>query len=73
MIKVIIAHRIAHAHGMLMASRRVLRFPLWLYLNQPLFNGRLVLNPKRFWLEYRNAYLERCWKQEYTSKGEPSC
>lgn len=56
-----------------MALRGVLRFPLWLYLSQPLFSGHFILNPRRFWLEYRNAYLERCWQKEYTSKEEPSC
>ena len=46
--------------------RRV-RFPLWLYLNQPLFdpNSKAVINPYRFWNLYQIRYLERCLERQY--------
>ncbi|HIK25870.1 MAG: hypothetical protein P3X23_005830 [Thermosynechococcus sp. Uc] len=56
-----------------MATRRVLPFPLWQYLNQHLFSPGFTLNPKRFWRQYYNAYLERCWQKDCASKEEPSC
>ncbi|RMH65898.1 MAG: hypothetical protein D6676_06585 [Cyanobacteria bacterium J003] len=58
---------------MLMATRCVLAFPLWQYLNQRLFSPGFTLNPKRFWRQYYNAYLERCWQKDCASKEEPSC
>lgn len=44
-----------------------LKFPLWLYLKQPVFNRdcRLILSPKAFWCKHRLDYLEKCWIQEY--------
>jgi hypothetical protein len=46
-------------------------FPLWQYLNQPLFNPsvKLVLNPRRFWQIYTLQLLSRCWQQECAQKG----
>jgi hypothetical protein len=43
-----------------------LRFPLWQYLKQPLFSGQtvLMLNPFKFWQQYRLRQLEVCWSQE---------
>lgn len=39
------------------------RFPLWKYLNQPVFDPQspLVLNPNQFWQRHQIEYLERCW------------
>lgn len=43
------------------------RFPLWKFLNQPVFNPQspLVLNPRRFWQLYQLDHLERCWIRAY--------
>ncbi|HAA29428.1 MAG TPA: hypothetical protein DCE56_19190 [Cyanobacteria bacterium UBA8553] len=48
-----------------------LRFPLWQFLNQPLFcsKNQFVLNPTRFAYLYRIQLLERCWDKECSSKG----
>ncbi|MBD1844659.1 hypothetical protein H6F89_14895 [Cyanobacteria bacterium FACHB-63] len=42
-----------------------LQFPLWQYLNQPLFHIAcpLILNPRRYSYYYRVALLERCLMQ----------
>ena len=47
------------------------KFPLWQFLNQPLFSSttKAVLNPRRFWYVYKIELLERCWDREYDSKG----
>jgi hypothetical protein len=57
-------------------------FPLWRYLNQPLFKETTVLNPFQFWHCYKTkslercwaqntvSFLERCWKQKYESDAE---
>ncbi|WP_292851534.1 hypothetical protein [Nostoc sp. NMS8] len=47
------------------------KFPLWQYLNQPLFSRetKLVLNPRRFVLIWRLHLLERCWGKECDAKG----
>lgn len=44
-----------------------MNFPLWQFLNQPLFDPRspLILNPRRFWHRYQIEYLERCWFKNY--------
>ncbi len=38
------------------------QFPVWQYLNQPLFLEAypLILSPRRFWNHYRVELLERC-------------
>lgn len=43
------------------------RFPLWQYLNQPIFDReqQAVLNPNRFWQLYRVRHLERCMDRVY--------
>uniref|UniRef100_B8HUI2 Uncharacterized protein n=1 Tax=Cyanothece sp. (strain PCC 7425 / ATCC 29141) TaxID=395961 RepID=B8HUI2_CYAP4 len=48
-------------------------FPLWQYLNQPLFDQKvkLILNPKQFWQNYQVEHLLRCWEQESSQKGHP--
>ncbi|MBD2310965.1 hypothetical protein H6G20_04605 [Desertifilum sp. FACHB-1129] len=48
---------------------KMFRFPLWSYLNQPLFSSsyKAVLNPRRFWYIYQIYWLERCW----TMDGKP--
>jgi hypothetical protein len=47
------------------------KFPLWQFLNQPLFdaNNKAILNPSRFWYLHRVELLERCWYLECDSKG----
>ncbi|NJL38766.1 MAG: hypothetical protein HC840_26540 [Leptolyngbyaceae cyanobacterium RM2_2_4] len=42
-------------------------FPLWSYLNQPLFNAQtpLILRPQRFWYSHNIRHLERCWHSAY--------
>ncbi len=47
------------------------RFPLWQFLNQPIFSSttKLVLNPSLFAYLYRIKLLERCWVKECNSKG----
>lgn len=46
-----------------------LRFPLWQFLNQPLFdaNRRVIFNPHRFWYVYQVQILERCLAKDFTS------
>jgi len=40
------------------------KFPLWKYLNQPLFDPKFKsLNPLRFWHLYHTEQLEACWTQ----------
>jgi hypothetical protein len=43
------------------------RFPLWQYLNQPVFSStyKIILNPNRFWRFHQIRHLERCWIKEY--------
>ncbi|MBW4537681.1 MAG: hypothetical protein KME43_00900 [Myxacorys chilensis ATA2-1-KO14] len=49
------------------------QFPVWQYLNQPLFHQAypLILNPKRFWHHYRVELLERCLVTRW--KSQKSC
>ncbi|HIK14540.1 MAG TPA: hypothetical protein IGS53_04505 [Leptolyngbyaceae cyanobacterium M33_DOE_097] len=46
------------------------QFPVWLYLNQPLFqpHSNTILNPRRFWYRYRVSLLERCLSKACPSK-----
>lgn len=47
---------------------RIIRlpFPLWAYLNQPLFSpGFKSLNPLRFWHLHNLEQLENAWEQSY--------
>ncbi|MBW4604493.1 MAG: hypothetical protein KME29_34265 [Calothrix sp. FI2-JRJ7] len=49
------------------------RFPLWKYLNQRLFQKGSIINPIKFWHQYlldllessweldSRAFLEKCW------------
>ncbi len=46
-----------------------IKFPLWQYLNQPLFNRDLELNPRRFAYSWRVGMLKRCWSKECDAKG----
>lgn len=48
-----------------------LGFPVWQYLNQPLFqiNSRTVLNPYRFRYLYQVQLLERCLAKKCESRG----
>ncbi|BAZ40950.1 hypothetical protein NIES4101_69120 [Calothrix sp. NIES-4101] len=38
-----------------------IKFPLWQYLNQPLKHPKTVINPFRFWHNYKIQRLEYCW------------
>ncbi|MDG2990249.1 hypothetical protein L3556_04765 [Candidatus Synechococcus calcipolaris G9] len=72
MMKVASITELSSLTDMIMTPRsRKPKFPLWQYLTQRLLEPGFALNPQRFWRLYRNAYLERCWQQEYTSKGGP--
>ncbi|HEY9851618.1 MAG TPA: hypothetical protein V6D28_19260 [Leptolyngbyaceae cyanobacterium] len=53
-----------------MANKHQIKFPIWQYLNQPLFSSttKLVLNPSRFWFLYRVQLLERCLNKAYSSE-----
>ncbi len=50
-----------------------LRFPLWKYLNQPLFDTStpMILSPKRFWALYQVQFLERCLARDCESESRP--
>jgi len=52
-------------------KRTKIKFPLWQYLNQPLFSSetKLILNPRRFALVWRTELLERCWHKVFDAKG----
>ncbi|BAZ04859.1 hypothetical protein [Calothrix sp. NIES-3974] len=39
-----------------------LKFPVWKYLNQPLFNPDTIINPRKFWRNYQRQYLQACWE-----------
>ncbi len=49
-----------------------IKFPLWQYLNQPLFSHdiQLVWSPQRFAILWRIQLLERCWSKKCASKGK---
>ena len=53
-----------------------MNFPIWRYLNQPLWDSTrpLVLNPWEYWYRHRvgylnrcvdNVFLEQCWNVSY--------
>jgi hypothetical protein len=44
-----------------------MRFPLWQFLNQPVFdpNCPIILNPTIFWQRYQLEHLQRCWFKAY--------
>lgn len=44
-----------------------MRFPLWQYLNQPLWDSDrpFVLNPVEYWKSYRRGYLDRCFENAF--------
>ncbi|MGI0494935.1 hypothetical protein ACN4EG_24385 [Alkalinema pantanalense CENA528] len=50
----------------------LIKFPIWHYLNQPLFENAYipVLNPRRFWYIYQVEFLERCLDKDSTSSGK---
>ena len=43
------------------------RFPIWEFLNQPIFSStnKLILNPRLFAYLYRIQLLERCLDKKY--------
>jgi hypothetical protein len=53
-----------HPLGFLMSLEQPakLKFPVWAFLNQPLFHPKfkVVLNPLRFQQLYQMQFLERC-------------
>ena len=42
-------------------------FPIWQYLNQPLWDSDLpfILNPTEYWRRYQQHYLKRCLKNAF--------
>jgi hypothetical protein len=44
-----------------------MRFPLWQYLKQPLWDRQrpAELNPRAYWRKYRRCYLQRCWQNAF--------
>lgn len=50
-----------------------LKFPLWQFLNQPIFSSetKLILNPSRFAYCYRIRLLERCLAKHCDSREHP--
>ncbi len=53
------------------AQNNKIKFPIWQYLNQPLFShdSQLELNPRRFAQGWRIHLLQRCWTKECDAKG----
>ncbi len=53
------------------AQHKKIKFPIWQYLNQPLFSSdsQLELNPRRFAYGWRIQLLKRCWTKECDAKG----
>ena len=51
-----------------------LKFPLWAFLNQPVFSPttRLILSPRRFSYFHRVRLLERCWQRNCQSNNHHS-
>jgi hypothetical protein len=49
-----------------------IKFPLWQYLNQPLFSHYIpiIWNPQRFAMLWQIQLLERCWQKNCASKGK---
>ena len=41
-----------------------IRFPIWQFLNQPLFCSTTILNPRRYWHRHKVDLLERCWTKQ---------
>ena len=55
-----------------MASKDIkLKFPVWQFLNQPVFSSKtkLILDPRLFAYLYRVKLLERCWTKVCDSQG----
>ncbi|GAB4179263.1 MAG: hypothetical protein Fur006_12420 [Coleofasciculaceae cyanobacterium] len=55
-----------------MASKDIkIKFPVWQYLNQPVFSSKtkLILDPRLFAYLYRVKLLERCWYKHCDSPG----
>lgn len=47
------------------------KFPLWPYLNQPLFSPEFKsLNPFRFWQLYNLEQLEAAWQKSHALESE---
>jgi hypothetical protein len=49
-----------------------IKFPLWHYLNQPLFSRetKFILNPRQFERVWQIQLLERCWAKHSDAKGQ---
>ncbi|MEM9484658.1 MAG: hypothetical protein AAGA83_13315 [Cyanobacteria bacterium P01_F01_bin.116] len=48
-----------------------MKFPLWQYLQQPVFSRqyKTILSPFKFWQSHNIQHLERCWEKEYRQPG----
>jgi hypothetical protein len=49
------------------------RFPVWQYLNQPLFDPEIEfkLSPSQFWRQYQIQFLDRCWHRVCAQHNHP--
>jgi hypothetical protein len=65
--------KLAHLTKYMAEKDIQIKFPLWPFLNQPVFSGKtkLILNPRYFAYLYRVQLLEVCWDKECNSKGRP--
>jgi hypothetical protein len=54
------------------SEKNKIKFPLWQYLNQPLFNDEQPpqFNPRQFALIYRIELLKRCFERECDAKRQ---
>jgi hypothetical protein len=43
---------------------------VWLYLNQPLFQDKTIMNPVKFSLVYRRRQFERCFTKEHEAEKQ---
>lgn len=64
-------YKAAVFHSLMSLSSPRLTFPLWQFLNQPVFRSSHtpILNPRRFWYLYQIEVLERCLEQDCESSG----
>ncbi|EKV01306.1 hypothetical protein Lepto7375DRAFT_3468 [Leptolyngbya sp. PCC 7375] len=55
-----------------MLSRSIMKFPLWPYLQQPVFSSdhKTFFSPFKFWQQHKIQHLERCWEKEYRQHGK---
>ncbi len=59
--------------SIMISLRTFTRFPVWPFLNQPVFSPRrkLILNPHQFWRVYQISLFERCLLLKIESTDVP--